>query len=528
MNKSSNKPLAPRRPAVLVILDGVGISRTENNLLQKAHTPNFDVLFSIHSHTLLDASGASVGLPDDQMGNSEVGHMTMGAGSIIKQDLVLINENISNYSFFDNPVLIKAIKNAAANKKPIHLIGLVSDGGVHSHIQHLNALIALCQKHSVIPALHMITDGRDTDPRSAQSYLDFIEPLIHHAGGYIASIMGRYYAMDRDTRWDRTERAWRAIVLAQGARAESAELAIKTSYEANHSDEFIRPTILPGHTPLNNDDEIIFFNFRKDRPRQLTEAIGIHEFTYFDRGKSAIPTMTCFMPYNKSFNLATAFESQKPETTLAQVISKAGLQQFHCSETEKYAHVTYFLNGGRSSPLSGETRLLIPSPDVATYDLKPEMSAKQVSDALIHAISTKRYSFLVVNFPNGDMVGHTANRNAILSAIETLDIQVRRVVNAAEKHGYSVIITADHGNCETDIHPVTKAPYTQHTTNPVPFLISDMNNKWKLRDKGGLSNIAPTILQVMGLEIPVTMQSESLLKEIIHEQADNQTLDGVA
>ena len=480
---------------------------------------------------MLDASGAAVGLPDDQMGNSEVGHMTMGAGEIIKQDLILINEKISNHSFFDNPALIKAIKKAATNRKPIHLLGLVSDGGVHSHIQHLSALIALCQKHNAIPALHMIADGRDTDPQSAKTYLDIVEPLLREAKGYIASIMGRYFAMDRDTRWERTERAWRAIVLAKGNRAETAELAINASYESKHTDEFIRPTVLPGHSPLDSNDEIIFFNFRKDRPRQLTEAIGIHTFSNFDRGNNAIPKITCFMPYDKAYHLPSAFEPQKPQTTLAEVISNAGLKQFHCSETEKFAHVTYFLNGGRSTPFSGETRLLIPSPDVATYDLKPEMSARQVADAVIHAIGIKQYSFLVVNFPNGDMVGHTANRKAIITAIETLDVQVRRVVNAAEKHGYSVVITADHGNCETDINPETKTPYTQHTMNPVPFIISD-RVKWKLKNKGGLSNIAPTILQIMGLPVPESMTNRSILQEVIHEHTENHTenhtLDGAA
>jgi len=527
MSTTSTKFIAPRRPAILVILDGVGISSEKDNLLRKAHTPNFDVLFSKHPHTLLDASGASVGLPENQMGNSEVGHMIMGAGSIIKQDLVLINEKIKNYSFFNNPALIKAIKKASANQKPIHLLGLVSDGGVHSDINHLLALIELCQKHHTIPALHMITDGRDTDPQSAQTYLEIIESSVIQAGGYIATIMGRYYAMDRDKRWDRTERAWRAIVLAKGNREDTAELAIKNSYEMNHNDEFVQPVVLPKHSPLNNDDEIIFFNFRKDRPRQLTEAVGIREFTSFDRGETAIPSLTTFMPYNKEFRLPSAFDPQKPEITLAQVISNAGLEQFHCSETEKFAHVTFFLNGGRNSPFIGETRLLIPSPDVATYDLKPEMNAKQVTNAVINAINTNRYAFLVVNFPNGDMVGHTANRKAIISAIETLDVQVRRIVNAAEKHGYSVIITADHGNCETATDPNTKAPYTQHTINPVPFLIVD-KQKWKLANMGGLSNVAPTILQVLGLEIPAAMQSTSLLKEVFHEHETNQSLDGAA
>ena len=527
MNKTSEKKLVPRRPVVLVILDGVGISSSAENLLLKAHTPNFDVLFSKHQHTLLNASGTAVGLPEGQMGNSEVGHLTIGAGSIIKQDLVYINEKIENHSFFDNEVIISALKRAASKNKLIHLLGLVSDGGVHSHINHLLALLRLCKKHNIVPVLHMITDGRDTNPQSALVFLEIIEPLLNDAGGYIGTIMGRYYAMDRDSRWDRTERAWRAILLAKGVRSESAELAIKAAYKTKIYDEFIQPIVFPNHNPLSDEDEIIFFNFRKDRPRQITEAIGLRQFTCFDRGDNAVPTTTTFMPYDKSYHIDYAFEPQVPETSLAQVISHEGLEQFHCSETEKYAHVTYFLNGGRKTPFSGETHLLIPSPDVATYDLKPAMSAKEVSDAVIHAISTKRYSFIVVNFANGDMVGHTANRHAILSAIETLDVQVRRVFNAAEKHEYSIVLTADHGNCEMNVDPVSNTPHTKHTLNPVPLLISDVQ-KWRLATEGGLSNIAPTVLQLMGIEIPEAMHSPSLLMKVLPDHENEHTLDGVA
>ena len=525
--KDPGKNAVPRNPTVLIILDGVGISTSPKNLLIEAHTPNLDVLFSRYSNTLLQASGAAVGLPDGQMGNSEVGHLTLGAGSIIKQDLVFINDAIQDKTFYSNEVLVATIERAAEKNKPIHLLGLVSDGGVHSHINHLIALISLCKQYSVTPVLHALTDGRDTAPQSAAEYIQTIEPLLEQAGGHIASVSGRYYAMDRDQRWDRIERAWRAIVLAKGDKAESAQAAITNSYLASRYDEFINPTILPGHKPLESDDEIIFFNFRKDRPRQLAQAIGLDSFAKFDRGETPIPHITCFMPYDKSFPFPYAFESQKPKTCLGKVVSHYGLEQFHCAETEKYAHVTYFFNGGRNEPFSGETQLLIPSPDVATYDLKPEMSARQLADTVIHAINTKRYAFVLVNFANGDMVGHTANHNAILHAIETLDEQVRRVVNAAESQHYSAIITADHGNCEICVDPKTNEPHTKHTSNPVPFIVVDKQH-WKLRSHGGLSNIAPTILELMGLPIPEEMESPSMLIEVLDSIEDIENLDGAA
>jgi len=525
MTETINKHLTPRNPVVLIILDGVGISSSANNLLYQAHTPNLDVLFANTSNTLLNASGTSVGLPDDQMGNSEVGHLSIGAGSVIKQDLVLINDEIADSSFFQNQALISAINKAADKNGSIHLLGLVSDGGVHSHIYHLIALISLCQQQDVKPILHMITDGRDTNPQSALTFLEIIEPRIKQAGGYIATVMGRYYAMDRDQRWDRIEPAWRAMILAEGNKADSAQQAITNAYAENQYDEFIQPTVLADHKALTDEDEVIFFNFRKDRPRQITKAIAIRDFSEFNREKAAIPSITCFMPYDKTYQLPYAFEPQKPQTTLGQVISQAGLEQFHCSETEKYAHVTYFFNGGRAEPFEGESQLLIPSPDVATYDLKPEMSAKEIADAVIHAINTQRYSFVLVNFANGDMVGHTANKQAILKAIETLDTQVRRVSNAAENQDYSVLITADHGNCETYTDPESHTPHTKHTNNPVPFLLRDKQH-WKLADNGSLANIAPTVLQVMGLEIPSEMHSKSLLMEVIPQDASE--MDGAA
>jgi 2,3-bisphosphoglycerate-independent phosphoglycerate mutase len=378
----------------------------------------------------------------------------------------------------------------------------------------------------------MITDGRDTAPQSALKGLPELEARLNKAGGSIASIIGRYYAMDRDNRWDRTELAWRALILGKGQSALTAETAIKAAYAAGDTDEFIRPIILPAFQAMQQDDAVISFNFRKDRPRQIVSALGKSEFLGFDRGDAAIPEITCMMPYSRADQLPCLFESERPETTLGQVVSSFGLAQFHCAETEKYAHVTYFLNGGRAEAYSGETQLLIPSPKVATYDLKPQMSAHEVANAVIRAISYGRYGFIVVNFANGDMVGHTAKRHAILSAVKTLDEEVGRVLEAAETVGYSVLLTADHGNCEEMVDPLTGEPQTQHTTYPVPCLIMDKDN-WKLSCGGGLSNVAPTVLELMGIKKPDAMEATSLLlksfkREPIQRQRQLYSVRGVA
>lgn len=501
----------PRRPVVLVILDGFGVNPSKrNNAVAEAATPHLDEYFSRYPHTTLNASGHAVGLPDGQMGNSEVGHLTLGAGSVVRSDIVRINDAIANGEFMNNEALVGAAATARRHERPLHLVGLVSDGGVHSHMDHLKALIRLCHRHGVRPLLHMITDGRDTAPRSALQYVHDVEPLLHECGGAIASVTGRYYAMDRDKRWDRTELAWRALVLGKGQHANSAETAIRSAYAAGDSDEFIRPILLPPAEPIADGDPVVCFNFRKDRPRQLVAALGSRGFTGFDRGDAPLAAVTCLMPYDRSLQMPYAFEPEQPATTLGHVVSTLGLAQFRCAETEKYAHVTYFLNGGRAVPYSGETQLLVPSPGVATYDLKPSMSAEAVADAVIGAISKGRYAVIVVNFANGDMVGHTAVRHAVLEAVETLDREVTRVLEAAETAGYSVLLTADHGNCEELVDPVTGEPHTQHTTYPVPCLVLDQDN-WQLSCAGGLANVAPTVLQLMGIEPPSDMQANSLL-----------------
>lgn len=501
----------PRRPVILIILDGFGINPSkQNNAVCESATPNLDHYFSRYPHTLLSASGLAVGLPDGQMGNSDVGHLTLGAGEIIRQDFVQINDSIKSGEFYGNTALNTALEKAKSMRRPVHLLGLVSDGGVHSHVDHLFALIEACKQHSVKPLLHMITDGRDTAPQSALNGMAKLEAKLSDAGGAIASITGRYYAMDRDHRWERTELIWRALILGKGQCAMSARTAIKAAYASGDDDEFIRPILLAEFQSIAQDDSVISFNFRKDRPQQIVAALGKPDFIGFDRGGAPLPVVTCMMEYNRAENFPYLFKPDRPQTTLGQVISTMGLAQFHCAETEKYPHVTYFFNGGRAEPYSGETQLLIPSPKVATYDLKPQMSSHEVADATIQAMSSGRYGFIVVNFANGDMVGHTAKRHAILAAVEALDEEVGRLLSAAEKMEYSVLLTADHGNCEEMIDPLTGEPHTQHTTYPVPCIILDKDN-WKLSCNGGLVNVAPTILQLMGIQSPKSMSAGSLL-----------------
>lgn len=500
----------PRRPTLLVILDGFGINPSNiNNGIAAAKTPRLDSYFSNHPLTRLQASGNAVGLPTGQMGNSEVGHLTLGSGAILRQDLVRIDDAIGDGSFYNNAALTSAVLAAKRLARPVHLMGLVSDGGVHSHTRHLFALLELCQRHQVQPLLHMITDGRDTAPQSAINDINRIESKLYEAGGAVATVSGRYYAMDRDNRWDRTQLAWAAMVNNQGRTAATLREAIESAYANGESDEFIKPVILPGATPMHHGDPVIFFNFRKDRTRQLTTALSSEIFSEFERGPFSPLTVTCMTNYDSKYGLPYAFAEESPETTLAETIANAGLSQFHCAETEKYAHVTYFFNGGRSDAYPLEERTIVASPKVATYDQKPEMSAREVADTVIGALREK-YAFVVVNFANGDMVGHTAIREAVIKAVETLDHEVGRVLDMAVAEGYSVIVTADHGNCELLVDPETGEPHTQHTTNPVPCLIIDQI-PWNLARDGGLRDIAPTVLQLMGLPCPGAMTGHSLL-----------------
>ncbi|MDW3096002.1 MAG: 2,3-bisphosphoglycerate-independent phosphoglycerate mutase [Gammaproteobacteria bacterium] len=501
------------RRAILIILDGYGVnSDGENNAVTQANTPRLDKFFSTNPYTTLEASGSAVGLPEGQMGNSEVGHITMGCGNIIHQDLVLINDAIHDGSFFKNAVLLAALTSAKENSRPIHLLGLVSDGGVHSHIEHLKALLAMCKLIGVEPAVHMITDGRDTSPNSALSFLDEIEELIEEANGAVHSVIGRYYAMDRDRRWERTELAWKTLVSDEGLQAASPRDAIKASYENEVFDEFIIPTVIKNTSRIERNDEVIFFNFRNDRPRQLGAALAEQGFEEFERDQFEAINMCTMTLFHSSFCSPVAFTSEHPRVSLAEVVSNMGLRQLHCAETEKYPHVTFFINGGKETPYPGEDRIMVPSPKVATYDLKPEMSAKEVADEVIKSIEDKDHSLIIVNFANGDMVGHTAVRDAIIVALEVMDKEVGRVLDKAIEYEVNVLLTSDHGNCDEMYDALTGEPHTQHTTNPVPCMVIDhKNNNIKLSSGKGLGSVTPTILELMNIAVPGNMEEESLI-----------------
>jgi len=503
----------PRHPLLLVILDGFGVNPSKlNNAIAQAHTPRLDEYFFRYPFTILSASGSCVGLPEGQMGNSEVGHITLGSGCIIRQDLVLIDDAITDGSFFDNATLNDAITAALSKDRPVHLLGLVSDGGVHSHLNHLLALIELCRRRGATPLVHMITDGRDTPPRSAMHGMNELDAALDSAGGRIVTVSGRYYAMDRDHRWERTERAWRTIALGIGRKAGSARAAIETAYTAGEMDEFIHPSVVGSYPGLQPGDAVISFNFRKDRPRQIVAALADPHFDGFDRGEKGFVDVTCLMEYERRLGLPYAFVPESPAVTLGRVLSDAGIGQFHCAETEKYAHVTYFFNGGNQELMPGEEHRLIPSPKVATYDLQPEMSASAVAEAVVDAVQSQDYGFIVVNLANGDMVGHTGDMAAAVEAVETLDHQAGRVMDAAVGAGFSVLLTADHGNCDLMVDPETDEPHTQHTTHPVPLLVVDQE-RWLLAHAGGLADVAPTVLELMGMQVPASMTGRSLLLE---------------
>jgi len=503
--------------ALLIILDGVGVAPDgDNNGWSLANTPNIDLLGHDYPSTIIDASGKSVGLPDGQMGNSEVGHMIIGSGTIFKQYLVVINEAINDSSFFENETLLNTILSAKKSGHNLHLLGLVSYGGVHSHISHLVALLKLCSSHGVSPKLHLFTDGRDSDPQSATKIFQDLDVYLKKYGGEIYTISGRYYAMDRDQRWDRTELSWQAIVNNKGDLAKNYQDALKNSYAKNITDEFILPTVLDGAQPLKMNDSLLFFNFRNDRTRQIARALNVERFDNFKRTNNnvaySISTMTEYDPY---LSCPVAFRSKTPDLTLGSVVSNLGLKQFHCAETEKYPHVTYFINGGREEPYPGEKRVLIPSPNVATYDLSPEMSCKEVSEEVIRAINNDEYKLIIVNFANGDMVGHTAIKDAIVLAMEALDEVLGEVVCEAIGANVSTIITADHGNVDEINNLETGNPNTQHSLNPVPCIVIDNNNEWKIINEknAGLSNIAPTLLTLMGIDKPKEMTSKTLIEK---------------
>ena len=507
--------LPPRRKAILIILDGFGVNPSKKyNAVYEANTPRLDEYFGKYPHTTLLASGRAVGLPDGQMGNSEVGHMTIGCGAILKQDLVRLDDAVADGSLAENPAFLAALQKAKKAQRPLHLLGLVSDGGVHSHLNHLEGLLRACKQHEVIPVVHAITDGRDTAPRVAKNYLERVEAILAETGGHIATVCGRFYAMDRDKRWDRTKLAWDAYVHGIATAAANPLAAVDDAYAADQGDEFIAPRIMPNAELMRPQDQVLFFNFRNDRPRQMSEALALPDFQGFERGDYEPVELTTITEYDEKYPMPVMFAPERPSTNIAEAVSQAGCKQFHCSETEKYAHVTFFFNSGREQPYAGEDRLVIPSPKVETYDLKPEMSAPEVADAVIAALNKNEYGLVVVNFANGDMVGHTAVPNAVIQAVEALDREVGRVLDAAVANEYSVLLSADHGNCDEYIDPLTGEPNTQHTVYPVPCLLIDKVH-WCLSTGGGLSNIAPTLLQLMGIPKPAAMTGSSLLLEPI-------------
>jgi 2,3-bisphosphoglycerate-independent phosphoglycerate mutase len=495
---------------VLVVLDGWGIStRKRGNAIALAHTPHMDYLTQNFSFTTLTPYGEAVGLPDNQMGNSEVGHLNMGAGRIVYQDYTRINKTLRDKTFFQNPVLLSALRNAREKASSLHLFGLVSDGGVHSHMSHLFALLRMAKKERVGSVfIHAILDGRDTPPRSAKSYLSQLEEFMgKRRVGMIATVSGRYYSMDRDRRWERTKKAYDAMVFHEGYAAKSAIQAVEDAYARGENDEFVSPTIVSGRV-VESGDSVVCFNFRPDRVRQMTHAFLDREFPHFKRNPLDI-FYVCMTEYEKDIEAPVAFPPCYLINTLGEVIAKQGLRQLRIAETEKYAHVTFFFNGGDERKFAGEDRILIPSPKVATYDLKPEMSAYEVTERVIKEIESGKYVFVLLNYANPDMVGHTGILEAARKAIETVDECMGRVHDAVSRVGGTLIITSDHGNAEMMVDE-EGGTHTAHTTNRVPLIIVS-ERKYTLA-KGKLGDIAPTILDILGWEKPQEMTGVSLIK----------------
>ena len=508
------------KPTLLMILDGWGLRPADSaNAVTQARTPVLDDLLGTYPHTLLQTSGEAVGLPDGVMGNSEVGHLNIGAGRIVYQDLLRIDMAIEDGSFFDNPALNSAIDNTIEKHSALHLIGLVSDGGVHSQLTHLFALIDLAKrKNQTRVYVHAILDGRDTAPDGGRNYVRQLQDHLDKTGiGTIASICGRYYAMDRDTRWDRTEQAYRLYTAGEGHTDSDPVEAVASAYARGETDEFVKPIILKtveGKTACIGDaDAVIFFNFRADRARQITRAFTQENFDGFQRqARPKLSEYVCMTLYDEGFNLPMAFEPEHLKGILGEVVSSHDLCQLRIAETEKYAHVTYFFNGGEEKPFEKEDRCLVPSPrDVPTYDHKPQMSALAVTEEVLRRIASDRYDFIVLNFANMDMVGHTGVIDAAIIAVETVDQCVGRIVKAVRDKNGAVLITADHGNAETMREPGGK-PHTAHTTNPVRLILVDDQKKHSRMETGVLGDIAPTILGLMGIPQPPEMTGRSLLK----------------
>jgi 2,3-bisphosphoglycerate-independent phosphoglycerate mutase len=502
-------PLVPS--LALIILDGWGLAEPgPGNAISLAETPVFDRLWSEFPHTQLSAQGPDVGLPEGQMGNSEVGHLNLGAGAIVKQDLARIDDAVADGSFFENEALLAACERARQSPRGrLHLLGLVSDGGVHSGWEHIEATIELAAQEGVPDVVfHAFTDGRDTLPHGGRGYLEELERWLQ-AAGRVATVSGRYYAMDRDTRWERTKLAYDAIVHAEGLRAPSSAAAIAESYEREETDEFVKPTVVGDYDGAAEGDVAIFVNFRPDRARQMSRALSEPGFDEFPRGAAPLD-LTTMTSYRKGWPYPVAFPEQRPATTLAETIAAAGGNQLHVAETEKYAHVTYFFNGGKEQEVEGEERALVESPrDVPTYDHKPEMSAEGAAETFVSHWSEANYRFGIINFANPDMVGHTGVIPAAVKAVETVDAQLGKVVEAVTAKGGACIVTADHGNCDHMLEP-DGSPNTAHSLNPVPLIVTTKG--LELRDSGILADVAPTALDLLGITQPEPMTGRSLIE----------------
>ena len=512
------------RPFVLCVIDGWGVSeRQEGNAIALAHTPNMSTWRTLYPYTTLAAAELAVGLPEGQMGNSEVGHLNIGAGFVVYQDSTRISESIRDESFFKNPVLTAACRHAKEHGTRLHLLGLLGPGGVHAYSDHLYALLRMAKEQGLSDVcIHPFLDGRDTPPKSAIPFMEELLGVASKLGlGRVATVSGRYYAMDRDKRWDRTEKAYRALVFGEGRTAPDPIAAIQSAYDEGVTDEFVLPTVIrEGDKPVatvGNGDAVIFFNFRTDRGRQLTRAFTVPDFDGFDRGAQLkdlyYVTMT---EYEAALPVKVAFPPEDVQEPLAKVISDAGLTQFHTAETEKYAHVTFFINGGREEPFPGEERVLVPSPKVPTYDLQPEMSARPVTDEVLKAVQSGRFDVIMMNFANPDMVGHTGVLKAAIEAVNVVDESLGKIANAVLGAGGGMLITCDHGNAEQMIDPRTGTPHTAHTTNPVPCVVLVADNSpfrhRTLRSGGKLADVAPTVLEILGLQKPAGMTGRSLFE----------------
>ena len=507
------------KPLILMILDGFGIAREKGNDKKQANTPNIDKAFSNNPITQINASGMAVGLPEGQMGNSEVGHTNIGAGRVVYQELTRISKAIEDGSFYENAEINNAIDSAIQNNSALHLMGLLSDGGVHSHNSHLYALLKLAKEKGLEKVyIHAILDGRDTSPHSGKAYLQECLDKIKEIGvGKIATIIGRYYAMDRDNRWERIQKAYAALTYGIGVRCYNPIEAIEKSYEQDVTDEFVVPTVCSLGGKIKANDSLIFFNFRPDRARQITRAFVDPEFTGFDRKFGFFPVnYVCMTQYDSTLpNVSVAFKPQSLENTFGEYISKKGLTQLRIAETEKYAHVTFFFNGGVEKSYPGVDRILIHSPKVATYDLQPEMSAYEVTDKVVESVESGKYDVIILNYANCDMVGHTGVFDAAVKAVEAVDTCVGRVLEAMDKVGGVTLITADHGNSEKMVDENGNV-FTAHTTNPVPFCV--VGYPCKLSKDGRLSDIAPTMLKILDLPKPEEMTGESIIVSKVNEE----------